>query len=85
MRDTRSSEELKAFVGKLRIYAISDQDDSGAWMRREFRDLFYIISPSSEDGEEYSSATWTGISGDKFQSLDSGRKVTGKELSPGNL
>ena len=66
VRDTRSSEELKAFVGKLRIYAISDQDDSGAWMRREFRDLSYIVSPSSEDGEEYSSATWTGISGDKF-------------------
>ncbi len=66
VRDTRSSEELKAFVGKLRIYAISDQDDSGAWMRREFRDLVYVVSPSSEDGEEYSSATWTGISGDKF-------------------
>ena len=66
VRDTRSPEEVEAFVAKLRIYAISDQDDSGAWMRREFRDLFYIVSPSSEDGEEYSSATWTGISGDKF-------------------
>jgi hypothetical protein len=66
IRNSRSPEEVKAFVAKLRIYAISDQDDSGPWMRREFRGLFYIVSPSSEDGEEYSSATWTGISGDKF-------------------
>ena len=35
-------------------------------MRREFRDLFYIVSHSTEDGEESSSATWTGIAGDKY-------------------
>ena len=57
---------MKQFVAKLRIYAISDQDDSGPWMRREFRDLFYIVSHSTEDGEESSSATWTGIAGDKY-------------------
>jgi hypothetical protein len=66
IRETRSPEEVETFVAKLRIYSISDQDDAGPWMRREFRELFYIVSPSSEDGEEYSSATWTGISGDKF-------------------
>ena len=66
IRNERSPEEVKAFITKLRIYAISDQDDSGAWMRREFDDLFYIVSPSSEDGEEYSPATWTGIAGDRF-------------------
>jgi len=55
-----------AFVAKLRIYSISDQDDAGRWMRREFPELFYIVSPSGENGEEYSSATWTGISGDKY-------------------
>jgi hypothetical protein len=55
-----------AFVAKLRIYSISDQDDAGPWMRREFPELFYIVSPSSENGEESSSATWTGISGDKY-------------------
>jgi Protein of unknown function (DUF1593) len=66
IRRSRSPQELSAFVAKLRVYSISDQDDAGPWMRREFRDLFYIVSPSSEDGEEYSSATWTGISGDKY-------------------
>ena len=66
VRENRSPEEVEAFVAKLRIYSIADQDDAGSWMRREFRELFYIVSPSSQDGEEYSSATWTGISGDRF-------------------
>jgi hypothetical protein len=66
VRANRSPEEVAAFVAKLRIYSIADQDDAGSWMRREFRELFYIVSPSSQDGEEYSSATWTGISGDRF-------------------
>ncbi len=66
IRETRPPEEVTQFVAKLRIYAISDQDDSGPWMRREFRDLFYIVSHSTEDGEESSSATWTGIAGDKY-------------------
>ena len=66
VRETRPPEEVRQFVAKLRIYAISDQDDSGPWMRREFGDLFYIVSHSTEDGEESSSATWTGIAGDKY-------------------
>ena len=28
--------------------------------------LFYIVSPSTPDGEQYYMATWTGISGDRF-------------------
>src|SRR6516165_7093990 len=64
--ENRSPEEVKAFVSQLRVYSISDQDDAGPWMRREFPDLFYIVSPSTPDGEQYSSATWTGISGDQY-------------------
>ncbi len=59
-------EELKKFVAKLRVYSISDQDDAGAWIRREFPDLFYIVSPSTQDAKEYYRATWTGISGDRY-------------------
>jgi hypothetical protein len=76
VRDTRRSEEVQQFVAKLRIYAISDQDDSGLWMRREFRDLFYIVSHSTEDGEESSSATWTGIAGDKYYRNAPGAEFT---------
>jgi hypothetical protein len=40
---TRSAEELDAFVSRLRVYTISDQDNSGRWMRITFPNLFYII------------------------------------------
>jgi len=67
VRETRTPEELSAFVAKLRVYTISDQDNSGPWMRREFPDLFYIVTPSSPyDGNDYKYATWVGISGDRF-------------------
>lgn len=65
VRDRRTQEELAAFVAKLRVYTISDQDDSGAWLRKMFPDLFYIVTPSSVDYHEYYRATWTGISGDR--------------------
>lgn len=58
-------EQLKSLVSKLRVYTISDQDDSGPWLRREFPELFYIVSPSTTDWKEYWRATWTGISGDR--------------------
>lgn len=62
VRKTRSKAALAAFVAKLRVYAISDQDDSGPWIRREFPSLFYIVSP----GVSFHDSTWIGISGDKF-------------------
>lgn len=67
LRDVRASRpaaEVEKFVAKLRVYAISDQDDSGAWIRREFPHLFYIVTPSSPTSyQEYYRATWSGISG----------------------
>jgi len=62
---TRSPEELKKFVSKLRVYTISDQDNAGRWMRITFPELFYIVTPSNVDWTEYYKATWTGISGDR--------------------
>ena len=44
-RATRTPAELAKLVAKLRVYSISDQDDAGPWIRREFPDLFYIVSP----------------------------------------
>lgn len=59
-------EAMQALIAKLRVYTISDQDDAGAWLRREFPDLHYIAMPSMQDGQEYAAATWTGISGDRY-------------------
>ena len=58
--------DLARIVAKLRVYTISDQDDAGPWLRREFPDLHYIAQPSTQNGEDYAQATWTGISGDLF-------------------
>ncbi len=68
VRETRSPEEVAEFVAQLRVYTISDQDDSAPWIRREFPTLFYIVSPGYEErgGGAYHHATWVGISGDKF-------------------
>jgi hypothetical protein len=66
VRSTRSPEALQKFVSKLRVYTISDQDDSGPWLRKTFPDLFYIASPGMHAGGAYHHATWTGISGDRF-------------------
>ncbi len=54
---TKSKKEAERLISKLRVYTISDQDDSGIWIRNNFPSLFYIVSP----GDEYGSATWTGI------------------------
>ena len=35
-RATKTPAELDALVAKLRVYSISDQDDAGPWIRREF-------------------------------------------------
>ncbi|HYA61696.1 MAG TPA: nucleoside hydrolase-like domain-containing protein [Candidatus Sulfotelmatobacter sp.] len=66
MRATRSKAELSQLVARLRVYSISDQDDAGPWIRREFPSLFYIVQPSTQNAEEYYYATWTGISGDVY-------------------
>jgi hypothetical protein len=66
VRVTRTPEQLEGFVAKLRVYTISDQDDSGPWLRKEFPQLFYIVSPGFNAGGAYHHATWSGISGDIF-------------------
>jgi len=53
IRETRSEDDARRLINKLRVYAISDQDDSGAWIRTNFPDLFYIVSPGGQGN-----ATW---------------------------
>ena len=66
VRATRSAAEVGRLSRKLRVYTISDQDDSGPWIRKNFPDLFYIASPGVHSGGAYHFATWSGISGDNF-------------------
>ncbi|TAE29018.1 MAG: DUF1593 domain-containing protein [Cytophagales bacterium] len=66
VRQTRTPDELDRFVAKLRVYTISDQDDSGPWLRKTFPNLFFIVSPGIHDRGAYEYSTWRGISGDVF-------------------
>ncbi len=54
---TQPAAEAARLIAKLRVYTISDQDDSGAWMRRTFPALHYIATP----GDDYERSTWVGI------------------------
>lgn len=56
IRKTRSEAETSRLINKLRVYTISDQDDSGIWMRKNFPGLFYIVSPGG-----YGTSTWSAI------------------------
>ena len=76
IRATRSADAVAKAVAKLRVYAISDQDDSGPWLRREFPGLFYIVSPGFSAGGAYHHATWSGISGDYFHARCPGADFT---------
>ncbi len=72
VRDTRPPDAVRRFVSRLRVYTISDQDDSGPWIRENFPELFYIASPGMHSGGAYHAATWAGISGDRFHGRFSG-------------
>lgn len=58
VKETLPASQAAKIYKKLRIYTISDQDDSGPWIRNTFPGLFFICSP----GYGYGNATWRGIS-----------------------
>ncbi|KAJ3529177.1 hypothetical protein NM208_g9875 [Fusarium decemcellulare] len=70
LKRTIPEEEFAALRSKLRVYTISDQDDTGAWIRNTFPDIFYIASVHAWNN--YGMAAWTGISGDKYYGFDQG-------------
>ncbi|SPO03171.1 uncharacterized protein DNG_05853 [Cephalotrichum gorgonifer] len=70
LRSTHSEPDFAALRGKLRVYAISDQDDTGPYIRHSFPDILYIASVHGWN--QYGMAAWTGISGDKYYGFDQG-------------
>jgi len=59
IRKTEPKAEAKKLIAKLRVHTISDQDNSGVWIRKNFPHLFYIVCP----GDDYGRATWSAING----------------------
>jgi hypothetical protein len=66
----RSQQETNDFAAKLRVYAISDQDDAGPWIRLHFPKIFYIASVHAFNF--YGLAAWTGISGESYYGFHPG-------------
>ena len=42
VHESRTSEEFKRFVAKIRIYDVLGQDDAGAWIAKHFPEILYI-------------------------------------------
>lgn len=57
IKNTKTASEAEKLYKKIRIYTISDQDDTGPWIRKTFPGIFFIVTP----GYNYARATWLGI------------------------
>jgi Protein of unknown function (DUF1593) len=60
------------------VYTISDQDDSGPWIRKNFPSIFFVVTP----GYNYSKATWLGIA---FPMPGSNTEVTSADWLAKNI
>jgi hypothetical protein len=78
IRQTKTAPQAQALVKKIRVYTISDQDDSGPWIRKTFPDLFFVCSP----GYTYGQATWLGMS---FGMPGSNKEVVSNEWLAKNI
>jgi hypothetical protein len=67
---TKSTEDFSHFLSKLRVYTISDQDNTGSWIRLNWPSLRYIAS--IHGWNQYGLAAWSGISGDTYYDFDAG-------------
>lgn len=72
IKKTKSTKDAEKLYSKLRVYTISDQDDSGPWIRKNFPSIFFVVTP----GYNYTYATWLGIT---FPMPGSNTEVTSNE------
>lgn len=60
VKHTRDEAGYRAFIRKVRVYDIADQDGIGAWIRTEFPGLFYILS-KAPDGVDKRQGSFRGM------------------------
>ena len=75
---TKSAADAERIYKKIRVYTISDQDDSGPWIRKAFPSIFFVVTP----GYNYSKATWLGMS---FPAPGSNAEVVSNEWLAKNI
>lgn len=59
MQDNLVESEFTTLRSRLRVYSISDQDDTGEWIRNSWPDIFWIASIHAFNN--YGLATWLGM------------------------
>ncbi|MDZ7649161.1 MAG: DUF1593 domain-containing protein [Cytophagales bacterium] len=74
IKKKKSTNEAERLYNKLRVYTISDQDDSGPWIRKTFPNIFFVVTP----GYNYTYATWLGIA---FPMAGSNTEVTSERVA----
>jgi peptidoglycan/xylan/chitin deacetylase (PgdA/CDA1 family) len=60
VRNDRTPEQLRKFLGKLRVFSIGHQDDTGPWIRENFPDLFGIVSIAAK-GQDMRRGAYRGM------------------------
>ena len=60
VRNSRSYEDYLKFISKIRIYDIMDQDFIFSYIKKEFPELFYILSKANE-GEDKRNSVYRGM------------------------
>lgn len=78
IKKTKSTSEAEKIYKKIRVYTISDQDDTGPWIRKNFPAVFYVVTP----GYNYAYATWLGMS---FPMPGSNTEVTSNDWLAKNI
>ena len=78
IKQTKTPAQAQKLYDRLRVYTISDQDDSGPWIRKTFPTVFYIASP----GYTYGHATWLGIA---YPLPGSNREVSSPQWLAGHI
>lgn len=80
IRNRSDAADLRA---KLRVYAISDQDDTGSWIRQQWPEIFYICAVHGWN--QYFSAGWLGISADLGEQGGPDQSIVSKEWLKKNI
>ena len=84
VKKERGAAGLAAFVARLRVYDIADQDKIAEWIHEEFPGLFYILS-SAPPGADRRHATFRGMYLGGDESLTSQEWIARNVLNRGPL
>lgn len=78
IQHTKKTVDAEKMYKKIRVYTISDQDDAGPWIRKNFPGIFYVVTP----GYNYTYATSLGIT---FPSAGANKEIVSNDWLAKNI